>query len=225
MAVGLLFIGGFAPLAWAVTENKPDITPFPATDIRTVTESGKLYLRFSTLSWNKGLGPLELIAGPIDKRNKKQVIFQRIYSSDSSYRDVRAGSFVWHVGHNHFHFDDYALYTLQLASAPGASDRTSAKTTFCVMDTTRVDIQLPGAPQSAIYKTCGKTKQGMSVGWGDKYGYQLAGQAIDITGLPNGDYNLKIEIDPRNHLVELNESDNISNVLLRLTDGTVTPIL
>ncbi len=62
----------------------------------------------------------------------------------------------------------------------------------------------------------------MSVGWGDKYGYQLVGQAIDITDLPNGEYNLKIEIDPRGHLVEIDRSDNISNVLLRLTNGTVT---
>ena len=217
-AVALLF--GFSTRAGTVTENRPNITPFPARDIRVVTGSdGLLYLRFSTVSWNNGLGALELIAGDPDSANTQKV-FQRIYSINGSYRDVLAGSFVWHEGHNHFHFDDYALYTLQ--GAPGA--RTSAKTTFCVMDTSRVDTKLPGASKRAIYKTCGAIKQGMSVGWGDQYGYQLAGQAIDITGLPNGDYNLKIEIDPNHRLTELDTSDNISNVLLRLTNGTVTVI-
>ncbi len=223
LVAALLF--SFVTFAGAVTENQPNLTPFPAKDIRVVTGSdGRLYLRFSTLSWNKGWGPLELIAGTVDNANGKQEVLQRIYSSNGSSRDVSAGSFLWHAGHNHFHFDDYALYTLQFASAPGASDRTSAKTTFCVMDTTRVNTKLPGAPKRAAYKTCGATKQGMSVGWGDQYGYQLAGQAIDITDLPNGDYNLKIEIDPKDHLVELDRSDNISNVLLRLTNGTVTLI-
>ena len=35
------------------------------------------------------------------------------------------------------HFNDYALYTLQPVNAPGGSLRTGAKTTFCVMDTSR----------------------------------------------------------------------------------------
>ena len=223
--VAIVLPFGFAAFAGATAENQPNITPYPAKDVRIVIGTdGHQYLRFSTVSWNKGLGPLELRAGDIDAANGKQKVFQRIFSSDGSYRDVLAGSFVWHAGHNHFHFDDYALYTLQPVNAPGASERTSAKTTFCVMDTTRVDIKLPGASKRAIYKTCGATIQGMSVGWGDQYGYQLAGQAIDIAGLPNGDYNLKIEVDPKHHLTELDISDNISTVLLRLNNGTVTLI-
>ena len=224
LTLGVVLLFGFATLAQAA-ENLPNLTPFPAKDIRIVVGTdGRSYLRFSTVSWNKGWGPLELIADVVDTANGKQKVFQRIYSSDGTFQDVLAGWFLWDGAHSHFHFDDYALYTLQLASAPGASDRTSAKTTFCVMDTTRVDMKLPGASKRAIYRTCNATKQGMSVGWGDQYGYQLAGQAIDITGLLNGDYNLKIEIDPKDRLVELDRSDNISNVLLRLNNGTVTLI-
>ncbi len=221
LAVGLVALSGTQ--LFAATQNLPNLTPFPAKDIRIgIGTDGNRALRFSTLSSNKGLGALELRAGTVDNANGKQEILQRIYLSDGSFQDVSAGSFVWHAGHNHFHFDDYALYTLQPVNAPGASDRIGVKTTFCVMDTTRVNTKLPGAPKRAVYKTCGATVQGMSVGWGDQYGYQLIGQEIDITGLPNGDYNLKIEVDPKHHLEELDTTDNISNVLLRISGSSVT---
>jgi hypothetical protein len=209
--------------AGAVVEQQPNITPFPARDIRIEERSdGTTHLRFSTLSWNNGAGPLEIRAGTIDTVNGKQEVIQRIYSDNGAYRDVNAGSFVYHAGHNHFHFEDYALYTLQLVTANGAADRISSKTTFCIMDTTRVSTKLPNAPKRAVYKTCTGTMQGMSVGWGDKYGYSLVGQSIDITGLSDGEYNLKIQIDPKTQIVESNDTDNISTVRIRLTNGTVT---
>ena len=213
---------GFAGFAGAVSEKQPNLTPFPAKDVRIqVGSDGSRELRFSTVSWNRGAGTLELVAGAVDRLNGRQEVYQRIYSDGGSYRDVLAGSFIWHEGHSHFHFEDYALYTLQPVNAPGASERIGTKTTFCVMDTTRVNTKLPGAPKRAFYKTCGASIQGMSVGWGDRYGYSLAGQSIDITGLPNGDYNLKIEVDPKHRLVESDTTDNTSNVLLRIANGTV----
>src|SRR4030095_4877779 len=110
-----------------------------------------------------------------------------------------AGTFVWHPDHNHFHFQEYALYTLNPVNAPGASGRQSYKTSFCVMDTTKVDARLPGAPKRPVYSACNAVKQGMSVGWGDTYRYYLAGQAIDLTGNPDGQYELTVDIDPENH--------------------------
>ena len=113
----------------ALVEQQPNITPFPARDIRIEKRSdGTTHIRFSTLSWNNGAGPLEIRAGAIDTVNGKQEVIQLIYSDDGiTYREVNAGSFVYHAGHGHFHFEDYALYTLQSVSAPGASDRISSK--------------------------------------------------------------------------------------------------
>jgi hypothetical protein len=119
------------------------------------------------------------------------------------------------------HFNDYALYTLDAVSAPGASLRTSQKTTFCIIDTTRVK-RFKDSPRQPVYTSCGSQVQGLSKGWGDTYPYYLEGQAIDITGLPNGDYTLTIEIDPKDRLVETNEDDNTSVVNLRLQNGTLT---
>jgi hypothetical protein len=153
-----------------------------------------------------------------------QNVYQKIYT-DTGSREVLAGTFEWHELHNHFHFEDYALYTLQPIDAPGASLTTGSKTTFCIMDTTRVNTKLSGAPKQAVYSTCGKVVQGMSVGWGDTYGYQLPGQEFDITALPNGDYRLKIELDPRGRIIEFEETaDNSSSVDIRISNGTVSVI-
>jgi Lysyl oxidase/IPT/TIG domain len=205
----------------------PNLQPLRASDMSLATNaSGGTDLRFSTTSWNSGLGPLELVAGDRDSATLRQDVFQRIYDSDGSYADYLAGTFAYHPEHNHFHFENYAVYVLQSATANGASDRTSSKTTFCLMDTGYVNRSLPGAPQNAVYTTCGATIQGMSVGWGDRYYYGLPGQAIDVTGLPEGDYKLSIVIDPNKRIIETNDDDNVSCVLLHLkvpTSVTVVP--
>lgn len=216
----------FAPLSFAqqVLELRPNLQPFPASDLALVPDFlGGTKLIFSTTSWNSGDGPLELRAGERDSTSLKQNVYQRIYLSDGNFFDRLAGTFVWHPEHNHFHFEDYALYTLQPFNAPGGSERTSSKTTFCIIDTTKVDTSLPGAPQRAVYTTCGPDVQGMSVGWGDTYGRNLAGQAFDFTGNPSGDYKLIIEVDPKNRLLETNDGDNIACALLRInvTNSTV----
>ena len=222
VAFTIIFVS-FGQVGAAGGEQQPNITPFPARDIRVVHSSdGSTQLRFSTLSWNNGVGPLEIRAGAIDTVNGKQEVVQRIYRDDGTYYEVKAGSFEYHPEHGHIHFNDYALYTLQPVSANGAAERIGYKTTFCIMDTTRVNTRLPNASKRAIYKTCNAIVQGMSVGWGDRYGYSLAGQSIDITGLENGEYYLKIEIDPKLHIVESNEGDNVSTVRIQITDGTVT---
>lgn len=205
-----------APPSFAqVVELKPDLQAVPAFSLVLATDtSGNKLLRFSARTWNSGGGPLELRAG--ETGSAGQNVYQRVYLSDSGYYNRLAGTFVWHELHNHFHFDDYALYTLQPVNAPGGSARTGVKTTFCIMDTNAVDTTLSGAPQQAVYATCGASVQGMSVGWADTYGYNLAGQSIDITGLPNGDYALSIEADYKNNILEINEGNNSSCMLVRL---------
>lgn len=202
-----------------VVELKPNLQAFPAGNLAIVQDiSGAIQLLFGATTWNNGDGPLVLVAGEADPATLKQKVYQRVFLSDGSFYDRVAGDFVWHPSHNHFHFEDYALYTLQPFNAPGASARTSAKTSFCVMDTTAIDTRLPGAPNKPVYTTCGNVMQGMSVGWGDTYGSQLAGQSIDLTGLPDGDYKLIIEADPKKRLLEINDSDNASCVLLRISN-------
>jgi hypothetical protein len=205
-----------APGAAQVVELRPNLRPFPALDLRlgTSLSTGGTEIRFSTRSWNKGVGPLELVAGEVVSSG--QNVYQRVYNSDGTYQDYFAGTFVYHPAHNHFHFNDYALYSLQPMNASGGSPKSGSKTTFCVMDTTKVDTSLPGAPPTAVYSTCGATIQGMSIGWGDTYGYNLEGQSIDITGNPTGDYCLSVQIDPKARLLETDETDNVASSLVHI---------
>jgi lysyl oxidase len=144
-------------------------------------------------------------------------VYQRVYTQGGGFKDYEAGTFIFHPEHNHFHFERYAVYMLRPVNAPGASGRQSYKTSFCVMDTTKVDARLPGAPKKQVYTSCNAIKQGMSVGFGDTYRYYLAGQAIDLTGNPDGQYELTVDIDPENHIVETSNDDNTACVLLQIS--------
>ena len=216
LAAALVALAVLSP-AWRVRaavgdQMLPNLRATPATDIAFGTGA---QLRFSTLSWNAGTGPLELRAGAT-YADGTQDVWQWIALEGGGWTQRLAGRFVWHADHSHFHFEGYALYTLQPVDAAGGSARTGQKTTFCVMDTNRVDGSLAGSPTSGFYTTCGNVKQGMSVGWGDRYGSTLSGQSIDMTGMADGDYRLSIEIDPQHKLSEADRTDNVSCVLLRI---------
>jgi hypothetical protein len=213
----------FAAPGSAQVELRPNLVALPASQLSIVaTSTGGRAIRFSTTSWNNGAGPLELVAG--DVVSNGQNVSQRVYYSDGTFEDYWAGTFVYHPDHNHFHFNGYARYDLEPINAPGGSPKSGSKTTFCIMDTTKVNTSLPGAPQTAVYAFCGTEIQGMSVGWGDTYGYNLGGQSIDITGNPSGDYCLTIQIDPNAALLETTDSDNIASSLVRIDveNSTVT---
>ena len=219
-AVMMFAIAGFAS---ALTVKEPNLVAFPAEDVRLVVDGATSTLRFSTLSWNNGAGPVEIYGGDIIGNDKQKVI-QNIYNDDGSITEHHAGDFVYHEGHNHIHFEGYATYTFQSVGAPGGSERYGQKTSFCLMDTDRIDHKLDDAQKRSVYRSCSGAVQGISVGWGDKYGYQLEGQEIDVTGLLDGDYTLTIEINPLGHLIESNYEDNISEVIVRLENGTASII-
>ena len=207
-----------------VQELRPNLVAFPAAplSLSVVREGNAINLRFATTSWNNGTGPLEIRAGEVNSEGQKQRVYQRVYLSDGGFYDRNAGEFEFHDDHDHFHFGDYALYTLKPVSGPGASLRLSSKTTFCLMDTTKVLANLPGAPLSAVYASCGQEFQGISVGWGDTYGASLPGQLFDVTGLPAGDYDIIIDIDPKSQLIETTRVDNSSCLRVRLNPSAMT---
>jgi len=226
---GLLFASGgliavFPDTTHSATELRPNLQPQSASELRISYEAGQKLLRFTTLGWNSGAGPLEVVPGDVDPGTGKQKVYQRVYDDSGSYTDYIAGFMDWHQAHNHFHFNDYARYTLRPATSNGQSERYGAKLTFCLMDTNRIDHRLPGAPKRAQYTTCGLDRQGISVGWGDAYRYYLAGQSIDVTGLPDGEYDLFITLDPQGKIIETSDDDNTSVTRVRIT-GDVVEVL
>jgi hypothetical protein len=203
-------------------ELLPNLRAMPAHDIAMRDAD---YMKFSATSWNAGDGRFELVARAPDSSAATQQIDQRVYCSGGSYYDRPAGVAEYHAAHNHVHFNDYANYILEDNTANPQNSRQGTKTSFCIMDTTVVNQQLPGASNTAVYDWCPTQEpefrtQGMSVGWGDTYGSHLAGQEMYIADLPAGMYRLRHSFDPKNRVAEKADDDNESCVLVEIGDGS-----
>ena len=243
MTLAVLLASGVAllsstPGALAATPLYPDLQTRPPADLRfsTATINGTTHkvLRFSNTVWNAGKGPMELRATTVSTSSgKKTRVNQRIYDDAGGYTGKYVGDFVYHASHNHFHFENFADYELWtkadydrwLSGGQGQAQRRGTKTTFCLMDTGRVQA-LPGSPSSAYYTQCGKTLQGISVGWGDTYGSNLSGQWIDLEGtrsyLQDGDYVLRSVADPKNRLDESLNDNNAGVTFFQVSGRTIT---
>ena len=206
--------------AQQVVERLPNIQALPAFEVSAglnlVYRNPEI--RFSVTTVNVGEGPLEFIGGETGRG--KQNIYQRIYLSDGTFYERRVGAYVWHPEHMHIHVENYANYVLQALNAPGNSRRTGQKTSFCIMDTDKYGTLGSSQPH---YTTCENTVQGMSVGWGDTYHSHLAGQEIDLTGLPDGDYTLTVQADPLGRFTESTTTDNNSCIRIRLAGIATSP--
>lgn len=212
----------------------PNLMALPARDIQLTKKGNRTRLLFSTISVNIGAGPLELRGGDIVSGKSKQTVYQRIYNAGSPSgipQERPVGDFVYHPKHRHFHLDDYAYYELIPLTVGDNHRRTGVKTSFCIMDSATattisaqfgVPIVTPFGIDDRHYTTCGGSLQGMSRGWGDIYGYTLAGQQIDVTGLPNDDYTLRITVNPNGSLFESTRGDNVNERTIRLNNGVLT---
>lgn len=207
-------------------ELLPDLSPLPPQDLVFAEEGGKKILRFSTIYYNHGKGPLELRADPNTAGIREDIerdVLQRIYHPDGSYRDSVVGNFMWHQQHLHYHFSDFATYHLEAVSSGNVSglDDINMKSTFCIRDVSRVDIDVK-YKTDAKYLICGKELQGISVGWADTYFYNYADQILDLTNIPSGRYRLVFTINPAQRFDEYSIDNNISSAVLDLDMENLT---
>jgi lysyl oxidase len=123
-------------------------------------------LRFDTVVMNGGDG--DLVVGDRSDPN-------------NPYREW----FVFAECHGHYHIRDFSEY--ELLKLDGTTIVSGHKQGFCFEDSFKY-----GDKRSNGYD-CGF--QGITSGWGDWYYKQLVGQWIDITGVPEGDYIVRITIN------------------------------
>jgi hypothetical protein len=200
------------------------MTNLRAFHIDTNTMPGHTLLRFTSESVNIGAGPLELRGSRPDTSTPTMSVLQRIYDESGGFRDVSVPSFMFWAGdgHDHWHVNDFISTELDRMDN-GVKVGTGAKQGFCLSDSNLFNGSLPGSPGSKVYKGCvmgGQTskavKMGISVGWGDRYGYTLAFQWIDITDLTPGRYQLFGTVDPQNYYLESDETNNTTWAILQL---------
>jgi len=203
----------------------PDLQTLPLADLRIqLLAGGRRFLRLENTIWNSGQGPLELV-GEFNAATSQTRVRQLIYTANDDRREILVGEFVWHPTHDHWHFDEFTLYELWTVTPDyhlGQVVASSDKLSYCVVDTDVVDPNHPGVSRRQIYAGCGRRLQGLSVGWGDTYKSTIDGQALDLTGIPDGFYALTSTVNPNAVIVEENYSNNSTLVYLEILGDRIS---
>jgi hypothetical protein len=206
-----------APSAGALVGPTPDLRTLPAFGIG-VARNGN-YLQFAATVWNGGDSPL-VVDGFRREGEDLMDAYQYFFDTDGNqtgYQQV--GQMHWdpRPTHQHWHFEDFARYSLLDASK--VEKVRSKKEAFCLANTDAVDTTVPGAawnPQNTDLATaCGdlsslSVREVLSAGWGDTYAQFRAGQSFDLKGLPNGRYYIAVVANPGHNLVESDYDNNVS---------------
>lgn len=240
LLVPVLVVAGGAFFAAARSDDNDtaDIVAYPDLQAReplrlrltTKRTDEKVLLRFESIFWNSGEGPLEV--RPDNREDDASTnAFQRLYTwSDGGelvlVREATVGSFAFHPEHKHWHLGDFADYELHPVADDGSIGdgiaAASDKISFCLLDDEEINLAMEHSPPEAHYGRCKQdTIQGISVGWGDSYESFLPGQSIDISRVPDGEYWLVLVVDPDNLLEESNEDNNTSAVKLKLAGDEI----
>jgi hypothetical protein len=124
-------------------------------------------LRFDTVIMNRGDGDL-------------------VVGDRSDPENPYGEHFVFHACHGHYHINNFSIY--ELLTLDGSAVVAGSKLGFCFEDSFKYE----GGGKSNGYDC---HDNGITSGWGDWYYKQLVGQWIDITGVPEGDYIVRVTIN------------------------------
>ena len=217
-----------AQRAGARSDAEPDLQSLPAYGM-TLSKNSK-WLRFSATVWNGGNGPM-VVDG--FRRGESDVMdaYQYFIDTDGNQTGYqKVGTMIWHNDptHYHWHFTDFARYSLLRADKTEAVR--SKKESFCLANTDAIDYTVPGAdwrPENTDLQTdCGdrsstSIREVLAAGSGDTYAQFRAGQSFRVDNLPNGVYYVAVQANPNGKLIESDSSNNRALRKIKLT-GTPT---
>ncbi len=130
---------------------------------------------------------------------------------------LTASHFEFSSCHGHHHFNSYAEY--ELLASDGSIAATGHKQAFCLLDFYEWPRgRMREAGERERY-TCGF--QGIQRGWQDVYDSSLDCQWVDVTGVPEGTYDLHIAINTEHILLESNYDNN--EIIVPITIGAPAP--
>lgn len=186
---------------------------------------GPLVLAFDTWSQNLGTVALDLLSDEptnLDNPTVSQCVSWVVEGVCGERRPV--GGFEVHPAHGHIHFQEFARYELRklreedgrVNYSRGGLVAISDKVSFCLFDSRAVR---PDARPVRTYAGCGSTREGISAGWADIYGSDLAGQQLPVDRLADGRYALVIAMDYADRLWESDNDNNVVEVIVELSNG------
>ncbi|MGB3050512.1 MAG: lysyl oxidase family protein [Polyangiales bacterium] len=167
-------------------------TTVPAADLLegcASASSGIDILRFSGTTHN--LGPADVVIGDPGCPNCEQ----------NPLAVCAHPNFICAPADGHGHYQNFAAYELldetgQNVVAQGHKQGFCLRDSFCSFGSLTFDCDF----------------QGLAAGCSDIYGYTLGCQYIEITGVPAGNYLVRMTSDPLNLFAETNETNNAHSV-------------
>jgi lysyl oxidase len=212
---------------------RPDLQPLPSFGIELVlgqdlgddmggasdpAVANHCFLTFAATVWNAGPSPL-VVEGFRRPGAALMDAYQYFYAGarQVSYAKVGTMEYDPRIGHQHWHFKDFAQYNL--LDAKQRLKVRSQKEAFCLAPTDPIDLTRAGAQwnpgATGLYSACGGPtalgiKENLDAGWGDTYEQFRPGQSFDVDALPNGTYYIEVVANPDHRLQETTTSNNRS---------------
>lgn len=198
----------------------PDLVPRQPRDLWIQAGvDGVREIRFATTVANLGDGPLEML-GEYEEDTGQTLASQRILHVDGSTTEREVGRFLYHPGHDHWHFEDFTVFELWSVDENNDVEdlvATTGKLTFCLVDSNPVDDPPPGGVAMASILECNSGTQGLSSGWEETYEADFPGQELDIPEITDGLYAIRTIVDPDKRVRESDDSNNESLALVQIT--------
>ena len=201
----------------------PDLVALPAWQMHLYRDDRRELLGFASTLWNDGPAPL-VVEGYRRAGEDVMDAYQFFYDGDGEpVARMPAGTmeFDRRRGHHHWHMRQFVEYSL--VDAMTGDVVRSKKQSFCLVPTDAIDLSVPGATfdrwSSRPGTRCGGEdelwiREHIPAGWGDTYYQGVAGQAFDVTTLPNGWYRARIEVNPLGVLHEGTTANNVDERLV-----------
>jgi Lysyl oxidase len=205
-------------------KSLPDLVALPGWGMSTYTRRGHDYLAFNSTEWNAGPGTM-VVEGFRGTDDPTMDAFQYFLSDGQPVGKAPIGELEYHAGggHNHWHFEQFTRY--RLLDGSRRQVLVSGKQSWCLVNTDAIDLTLANANLRAfgqdLRTSCGGPgalwiREVLDVGWGDTYDQYVAGQAFDITDLPNGTYYVRVHVNPLGVMFESSTANNVEDRLIRL---------
>jgi hypothetical protein len=203
----------------------PDLVALPLWSLSTQSRNGRDFLRFAATPWNAGPAPM-VIEGFRRFGEATMDAYQYFRDADgNAVGRAPVGELAWdnRRGHHHWHFLQFASFTLQDAAQMEVVR--SKKQSFCLAPTNAIDLTVERAVwnpyDSGVHTQCGSedalwVREALQAGWADTYFQSVAGQAFNITKLPNGWYYARLEVNPLGALYETTTANNVESRLIYL---------
>ena len=171
-------------------------------------EGAKRCLRMAFGVVNAGDGPFSVFYRDA-RPGQDRPLFQRIHRPDGSTRVRSAGIAYWHASHDHYH-QDHAI-AIELLDTTGRRVKPLRKKGFAHRDELLREWR-------RFHPIAGRAGSdfGLLAGWADYYEWDRPGNYVDVSGVKDGRYVLRMTADPDRHITESDEDDNVAYSLIEL---------